>query len=94
MPETYKSSSGWFVPIWTLEFQTVKQDVDKILDAVMQVYPLSYGRYERNASISAVGIETSQPVADSTTATHCDEFSVGSHESYPMVELKISIERD
>ena len=27
----------------------------------MAVYPLSYGRYKRNASISAQGMETAQP---------------------------------
>lgn len=38
----------------------------------MKVHPLSYGRYQRNASISAVGQETSQPKELSTTTTHVD----------------------
>jgi len=92
--ENYESKSGTFIPVWTLEIQTPIEDVDKILDAVIAVYPLSYGRYERNASVSAQGMETSQPMAGSTTKAHSDGFSAGQTETYSMVELKISIERD
>jgi len=91
---SYKAQSGTFVPVWTLEIQTVAEDTDKILDAVMDVHPLSFGRYQRNASISAVGMETAQPEAGSTTTSHVDGFEAGNTETYPMVELKISIERD
>ena len=90
----YRSRSGRFVPVWTLEIQTLPDDVDRILDAVMSVYPLSYGRYRRNASISAVGKETSEPKDGSTTTTHVEGFGAGGRETYPMVELKISVERD
>ncbi len=89
----YEAKSGKFVPVWTIEIQTLPEDIDRILDAVMQVHPLSFGRYQRNASISAVGKETAQPEAGSTT-THVDGFKAGGTETYPMVELKISIERD
>ena len=92
--DNYSAKSGHFVPVWTLEIQTPIDDVDKILDAVMQVYPLSYGRYQRNTSLSAQAMETAQPKAGSTTATHKDGFAVGGTETYPMVELKLSIERD
>lgn len=92
--ENYKAKSGRFIPVWTLEIQTVIEDVDKILDAVMEVHPLKYGRYQRNASISAIGIETSQPEEGSTTTTHVENYVAGATESYPMVELKLSIERD
>ena len=92
--EQYKAESGRFVPVWTLEIQTVIEDVDKILDAVMKVHPLSYGRYQRNASISAVEMETSQPEPGSTTETHVEAYVAGETETYPMTELKISIERD
>ncbi|MEX0311411.1 MAG: hypothetical protein AB3N17_14340 [Tateyamaria sp.] len=92
--DTYKAASGRFVPVWTLEIQTLPEDTDRILDAVMAVHPLGYGRYQRNASISAIGMETAQPEAGSTTTTHVDGFEVGGTETYPMVELKISIERD
>lgn len=90
----YNAKSGTFVSVWTIEIQTVPQDTDKILDAVMKVHPLSYGRYQRTASISAVGIETTQPEANSTTSTHMGGFKTGDTNAYPMVELKISIERD
>ncbi|MGI9479704.1 MAG: hypothetical protein ACR2PI_23585 [Hyphomicrobiaceae bacterium] len=92
--ERYKARSGTLVPVWTLEIQTLPEDTDRILDAVMKVHPLGFGRYQRNASISAVGKETAQPEPGSTTTTHVDGFEAGSTETYPMVELKISIERD
>jgi hypothetical protein len=92
--EEYEAKSGTFIPVWTLEIQTVIEDVDKILDAVMEVYPLSYGRYQRNASISAVGMETAQPEPGSTTDKHIEAFKPGATETYPMAEVKISIERD
>lgn len=90
----YDAKSGCLVSVWTLEVQTLPQDTDRILDAVMKVHPLSFGRYQRTASISAVGIETAQPEPGSTTTTHVTEFEAGNTETYPMVELKISIERD
>ena len=92
--EHYKAMSGKFIPVWTLEIQTVIEDVDRILDAVMKAHPLSYGRYQRNASISAVGMETSQPEAGSITESHVEGYVAGDTETYPMVDLKISIERD
>ncbi|MEM9786884.1 MAG: hypothetical protein AAF801_10320 [Pseudomonadota bacterium] len=91
---TYKAASGRFEAVWTLEIQTLPADVDRLLDAVMDVYPLSYGRYQRNASVSAIGKETAQPEPGSTTTTHVDGFAAGGTETYPMVELKISIPRD
>ncbi|MGR3501722.1 hypothetical protein [Pseudaestuariivita sp.] len=92
--DTYHAQSGRLEPVWTLEVQTLPEDTDRILDAVMAVYPLSYGRYQRNASISAVGRETAQPEPGSTTDTHVDGFTPGATETYPMVELKISVPRD
>lgn len=90
----YEAKSGRLEPVWTLEVQTLPEDTDRILDEVMKVHPLSFGRYQRNASISAVGKETAQPESESTTTTHVDGFEAGSTETYPMVELKISVERD
>lgn len=90
----YRAKSGRFVPVWTIEIQTLPEDTDRILDAVMKVCPLRYGRYRRNASISAVGKETAQPEPGSTTTAHVEGFEAGATETYPMVELKISIERD
>jgi len=94
MMQNYKADSGTFIPVWTLEIQTLAEDTDKILDTIMEVHPLSYGRYQRTASISAVGMETTQPEGGSTTTTHLDGFQAGDTRTYPMVELKISIERD
>lgn len=39
-------------------------------------------------------METAQPEAGSTTTTHVDGFVAGQTETYAMVELKISVERD
>lgn len=94
MRDTYAARSGTLEPVWTLEIQTLPEDTDRILDAVMQVHPLSYGRYQRTASISAVGRETAQPQANSTTSTHKPGYQAGTTETYPMVELKITVERD
>lgn len=92
--EQYQARSGKLVPVFTIEVQTLPEDTDRILDEVMKVHSLKFGRYQRNASISAVGKETAQPEPNSTTTTHVDGFEVGSTETYPMVELKISIDRD
>ena len=84
MLENYMAASGGLTAVWTLEIQTLPEDVDRILDAVMRVYPLGYGRYRRNASISAVGKETAQPEAGSTTTTHKDGYRAGATETYPL----------
>ncbi len=90
----YASQSGSFEPVWTLEIQTLPEDIDRILDAIHDVHPLAYGRYERNASISAIGKETARPPSGTTTDVHLNDFEPGATETYPMVELKISIERE
>lgn len=43
--KNYTATSGRLAPVYTLEVQTLPQDVDRILDAVMAVYPLEYGNY-------------------------------------------------
>lgn len=90
----YSAASGTFEPVWTLEIQTLAEDVDRILDAILEVHPLGYGRYRRNASVTAQGYETARPEAGSTTDTHVEGFTPGETETYPMVEVTISIERD
>ena len=92
--DRYDARSGSLVPVWTLEIQTVIEDVDKILDSIITVYPLGYGRYQRNASVSAEGMETAQPQVGSTTQNHVSNFVPGGIETYPMVEIKVSIERN
>jgi len=39
-------------------------------------------------------VETAQSKVGSTTTTHVEGFEAGATETYPLVELKISIERD
>ena len=80
--------------MFTLEIQTLPADVDRILDAVMKVTPLRYGNYERNAAVTAIGYETAKPCAGSTTDQHARHFALGDKERNPMVDLKISIDRD
>ena len=80
--------------MYTLEIQTLPDNVDDILDAIMAVHPLAYGRYQRNASVIATGYETSQPQPNSTTTTHNQHYRLGDQEKYPVVELKVSFERD
>ena len=91
---TYAAKSGRLIPVFTIEVQTLPEDTDRILDEVMKVHPLRFGRYQRNASISAIGKETAQPEPNSTTTAHVAGFEAGATETYPMVELKISIDRD
>ncbi|MEL7098721.1 MAG: hypothetical protein AAGM84_07830 [Pseudomonadota bacterium] len=92
--DSYTAASGTLKPVYTLEIQTLPDDVNRILDAVLAVHPFGYGRYRRNASITAPGRETAQPEGGSTTDTHVAGFAPGGTETYPMVEVKFSIERD
>ena len=93
-PTAAAGTWGTFEPCWTLEIQTLPDDTDRILDAIVAVHPLAYGRYERNASITAPGRETARPTAGTTTDQHVDTFVPGGTETYPMVELKVSLPRD
>ena len=90
----YRARSGRLEPVFTIEIQTLMEDTDRILDEILKVHPLPYGNYKRNASISAEGRETARPNEGSTTTTHVEGYRAGAAETYPMVELKISIERD
>ncbi len=92
--DSYKAKSGHLVPVFRIEIQIRPDDGDRILDAITAVHPLKYGRYRRNATISAVGAETAQPEENSTTTTHVEGFQAGGTETYPMAMLTISIERD
>lgn len=94
MLENYQARSGKLVPIWRLEIQTRPDDANRLLDAIMAVHPLKYGRYRRNGTVSAIGAETGQPEENSTTTNHVEGFEAGGTETYPMVQLFVSIERD
>ncbi|MGY8995704.1 MAG: hypothetical protein ACKVH7_04610, partial [Alphaproteobacteria bacterium] len=52
------TNTGAVERIWLIEIQAAPEDVDKIIDSMMKVDPLIYGRYKRNAFVSAIGIET------------------------------------
>ncbi|KAB2848357.1 MAG: hypothetical protein F9K44_11060 [Hyphomicrobiaceae bacterium] len=58
----------------------------------MEADPLSYGRYERNAFVSAVGTETYRPLANSTSAIHLG--AQDTIQKFPCVELVISIQQE
>ena len=90
----YNATSGRLEPVYTVVVQTLPEDTDRILDEIIKVHPLAYGNYQRNASISALGRETARPNEGSTTTTHVAGFQAGGTETYSMVELKLSIERD
>ena len=94
MHENYKAKSGTMEPVWRIEIQTRPDDANRLLDAIMEVYSLKYGRYQRNATVSSVGDETAQPEENSTTTNHIEGFKAGSTETYPMVQLFIAVERD
>ena len=94
MLENYQARSGKLVPIWRLEIQTRPDDADRLLDAIVAVHSLKYGRYRRNGTVSAIGAETGQPEENSTTTNHVEGFEAGGTETYPMVQLFVSIERD
>ena len=57
-------------------------------------YKAASGHFEPVWTLEVQGMETARPRAGSTTATHSDGFEPGSTETYPVVEVKISIERD
>ncbi|MEO1749950.1 MAG: hypothetical protein AAFR27_15285, partial [Pseudomonadota bacterium] len=46
------------------------------------------------ATVSGVGAETNQPEENSTTTNHIEGFTAGGFQTYPMVQLFISMERD
>ncbi len=92
--ENYKSKSGRLVAVWRLEINTRPDDAERLLDAIMSVHPLVVGRYQRNATVTAVGAETGRPGEQSVTRIHQADFEADGTEVYPSVELKVSFERD
>ena len=42
----YSEKPGTLVPVFTAEVQTLPEDTGRILDEVMKVHPLSFGRYQ------------------------------------------------
>ncbi|MGX9355430.1 hypothetical protein ACS3SW_09780 [Roseobacteraceae bacterium S113] len=94
MFESYSARSGTLEPVWRIEVQIRPDDADRMLDAITAVYPLPYGKYRRNGTVSGIGAETTQPEAGSTTDTHVDGFTPGDAMTYPMVMLWVSLPRE
>jgi hypothetical protein len=87
-----QTRTGTVEPVWRIEIQAAPADADKIIDSVMAVDPLMYGRYSRNAFVSGEGRETYLPQAGSTTAVHLQEAGVV--QTFPSVVIVLSIAQD
>lgn len=86
------SRTGTIEKVWQIEIQTQPQDVERIIDAVSEVDPLIYGRYQRNAFVSAVGSETYLPQENSTSAVHLN--AENEVQTFPSVLVVLSIQQD
>lgn len=86
------TETGTIERVWLIEIQAAPEDADNIIDKVMEVDPLIYGRYQRNAFVSAVGSETYVPQANSTSAVHLE--AEGQVQTFPSVMIVISIAQD
>jgi hypothetical protein len=87
-----RTRTGTVERVWQIEVQAAPQDVDKIIDSVVKVDPLLYGRYRRNAFVTAVGSETYLPEENSTTAVHLGAANVV--QTFPGVVIVISLKQD
>jgi len=85
----FETEAGTLEAVWLIEVQTRPDDAGKILDKVMEVDPLIYGRYERNCYVSGVGTESYLPQANSTSAVHKD--AEGKVQTFPSVLMVISV---
>src|SRR3712207_8856257 len=86
------SRTGTVERVWLIQIQAAPEEVDRIIDKVMEVDQLVYGRYERNAFVTAIGSETYRPREDSTSAIH--RGAQGTIQTFPSVQVFISIEQD
>ena len=87
-----QTRTGRLVPVWLIRIQADPDEAETIIDKVMEVDLLRYGRYERNAMISGVGSETYRPMPNSTSAVHLG--AEGKIQRFPCVEIVISLESD
>ncbi|WP_120633130.1 hypothetical protein [Ruegeria sp. EL01] len=87
-----KTRTGTVERVWQIEIQATPEDADKIIDNVMEVDPLIYGRYKRNAFVSAIGSETYLPEEDSTSAVHLG--AANKVQIFPSVLVVISVEQN
>ena len=84
-----RTRTGTVERVWQIEIQATPEDADKIIDAVMEVDPLIYGRYTRNAFVSAVGSETYLPEENSTSAVHLG--AANTVQTFPSVLIVLSV---
>ncbi|MCG7521450.1 hypothetical protein [Ruegeria sp. Ofav3-42] len=87
-----KTRTGTVERVWQIEIQAAPEDVDKIIDKVMEVDPLIYGRYKRNAFVSAIGSETYLPEENSTSAVHLG--AANKVQTFPCALIIISIRQN
>lgn len=85
----FETENGALEAVWIIEVQTRPEDTDKILNKVMEVDPLVYGRYERNCFVSAIGTETYLPKANSTSAIHLG--AEGEVQTFSSVVMLLSV---
>ena len=83
--------TGTIDAVWLIKIQASEEESGALIDAVLAADPLAYGRYERNAFVSAKGTETYRPLGESTSALHLG--AAGQVQSFPCVEIQISIPR-
>jgi hypothetical protein len=83
-----KTRTGTVERVWQIEIQATPEDADKIIE----VDPLIYGRYKRNAFVSAIGSETYLPEEDSTSAVHLG--AANKVQIFPSVLVVISVEQN
>jgi hypothetical protein len=86
---TQNSKTGTLEKVWLIEIQARPEDANKIIDQVLKVDPLIYGRYGRNAFVSAVGTETYMPQANSTSALHLS--AEGKVQTFSSAVITISV---
>lgn len=91
LPEL-SGAGGAVEPIWLIQIHSHPDCVEKILDNIVAVDPLAYGRYERNAFVSAVGIETFRPQEGSATILHMDPTA--QVRTTPCVQILISVPQE
>ena len=87
-----QTRTGTVERVWQIEIQASPEDANKIIDNVMEVDPLIYGRYKRNAFISAIGSETYVPEENSTSAVHLG--TADKVQTFPSALIVISVEQN
>jgi hypothetical protein len=72
--DDFATASGRFEPVWTLEIQTLRDDTDRVLDPVIEAYPLAYGKYERNTTSPIRGASVCHPPGSTCSGSSIATF--------------------